>query len=114
MSLSVSKVMDLKNLTRGTNDNTGATEVAGLEGYHLVAVFGAGSGTGKVRLEASIDAENWSAIPDSEVVYPPTDGSNNVQYIVNDVNYKFVRLALTEGATPGGTVTNKLMTISRR
>lgn len=96
------KTVTLKSILQGTNDNSGASKVEGVERYQVQALF-SGSGTGQIKLQISVDGINFSDYPSSQFAYPPA-GNNNIQWEVRDVGHAFVRVQTISGASPNGNI----------
>ena len=96
--------ISLDNTTTGTFSNR--IDVSQFDRFTIQANFTYGVGddaAGDCTLEASLDATNWSLVPDSTIAYASTTGNNQWSITVNV--YKWVRIKfLATSSTDAGAV----------
>lgn len=56
---------------------------------------------GNLKLQVSADKVNWSDYPDSAQNFAPATG--NLQWLIQDVNFRWLRVAVTNTTGTGGT-----------
>lgn len=62
---------------------------------------GGATSAGNLKLQISADRLNWSDYPDSAQNFTSTSG--NIQWLIQDVNFKYIRVAVTNTSGTGGT-----------
>lgn len=62
---------------------------------------GGATSAGNLQLQISADRINWSDYPDSAQNF--TSASGNIQWLIQDVNFRWLRVAVTNTSGTGGT-----------
>lgn len=64
---------------------------------------GGATSAGSLSLQISADKVNWSPYPDSAQNF--TSATGNIQWLIQDVNFRYVRVAIDNTSGSGGTAT---------
>lgn len=92
------------SITLGANGTSVPVEMAKYRWAQIQANLtyaGLDDSEGNIKLQVSADRVNWSDYPDSAQNFEATTG--NLQWLIQDVNFRYIRVAVTNTTGTGGT-----------
>lgn len=92
------------SISLGANGNSVPVEMAKYRWAQIQANLtyaGLDDSQGNLKLQVSADRVNWSDYPESAQNFASTTG--NLQWLIQDVNFRYFRVAVTNTSGTGGT-----------